>query len=218
MTDLEIEQFWRWFQQHASALASDDDAAVADKLHAALIAIDEAIAVEVATVDNQVREVIISGSGEPAAMQKVKAVVNASPVTHAWRFIALKPPRGFDFKLDYGGTELDASRLHFGSMVSASNPGLLGIMIYCPDRLLRSKRIRDVMWRIVETGLGEEMAQSIAAIRLDPIPLAPTTPCGFISCLTLLRGIDADTAHEDAGLAPRRRDVAQNGRVSCWRE
>jgi hypothetical protein len=83
MTDLEIEQFWRWFQQHASALASDDDAAVADKLHAALIAIDEAIAVEVATVDNQVREVIISGSGEPAAMQKVKAVVNASPVTHA---------------------------------------------------------------------------------------------------------------------------------------
>lgn len=167
MTDHDVEQFWRWFKQQARVLLSDDDMAVADKLHAALAAVDEAIAVEVATVSDQVREVIISGSGEPATMQKVKSIVDVAPIDHSWRFIALKPPKGFDFKLGYGGTEVDASQLHFDPLEAGGHPELLGIMIYCPDSLAKIDGITDVMWHIVETGLGEEAAQSIATIKVE---------------------------------------------------
>ena len=170
MTESDIERFWQWFEQRAATMQSED-AAVVDELHAQLAAIDDSIAVEVAITSAgglPVREVIISGSGQAAAMQKAKAIVAAAPVDRAWRFIALKPPRGFDFTFDYGGTEVDASRLHFDSMKAAGKPELVGIMIYCPNRLLRSKGITDVMWHVVETGLGEEATRSIAMIKVEP--------------------------------------------------
>jgi len=167
VVDSEIERFWHWFQQQARVLLSEDDMVVADKLHAALAAMDETIAVEVATASDQVREVIISGSGNPAAMQKVKSIVSGAPIDHSWRFIALKPPLGFHFKLDYGGTAVDASQLHFDPMEAVDHPELLGIMIYCSDSVAKIDGITDVMWHIVETGLGEEAAQSIAMIKVE---------------------------------------------------
>jgi len=168
--DAETAKFWLWFREKSSALRKKRGDIVADALHAALVDIHPSLRVEVADADKSqtAREVILSGSGDPIAMQRARDIVAAAPSDGAWRFVALKPAKGFDFTYADGEIEIEATCLYFEPLGSSKKPESLGLLVYCADRFAQAAQIVDVMWLIVETGIGEEAAARIATIQVAP--------------------------------------------------
>jgi hypothetical protein len=173
-----VDRFWSWFEENREELARAEPEEIAEELDAALNRVDERLAVEVAK-DATGIEVIISANGDREAFPVVRSLVRSANSSKRWKFVGLKPPRGFDFKLDVEGASIEADKLSFDPLEGVKNPKALGIRLFGLDVESELNNVNSLARLIVETGIGEELAAQIdyidarpASEAVDTLPIA----------------------------------------------
>jgi hypothetical protein len=162
--------FSAWLAKNGSRLLRLPSDEAADEIGDFIVALDSRLGVEVgnskpAQGEAEARELIITAFSNREAFPLVRQIVDSSIATSGWRVVALKPPRGFDFVVTVGDSELQANDLTFiADPVKAhvirlvAEPSALAAV--SPDDAL------EIGWLVVETGLGEELSSRIAALDL----------------------------------------------------
>jgi hypothetical protein len=157
-----MRRFVSWASANISRLEKKSDDEAAEDLYTALSDVDERLGVEVSTADDtQEREVIITAFSVQSLFPLVKRLVDLFPSIPGWKIIALKPPRGFEFKLTVGEHELNAEELEFQPM-----PDINGsVQLLVPSKLFEmlpagEERV-EFAWLILESGIGEELCSNI---------------------------------------------------------
>jgi hypothetical protein len=105
----------------------------------------------------------------------VDRIIERAPKVEGWRFIALKPAKGFDFKIDYDGIPIDPRSLRFLPLKTSDTPQFLGLRIGVPH--LRPKHqasIENAVFSILNTALGERVvALEIQHVEVCRLPRSP---------------------------------------------
>lgn len=174
-TDDKVKKFVNWVQENLTRLRHEPSAYVADQLGEEILRIDAQLGVEVSEDDNDVREVIVTAFSEPKLFSLVHQITRLLSNLPGWRFIALKPPRGFAFKLSAGQHEIDASALGFASIPDIKG----GIRLVAPAQVLETlseQETEELAWLVVETGIGEELTGLLQHIELSSAQVTGKRP------------------------------------------
>src|SRR5436190_4760520 len=110
---LRVKTLCEWFEKNRSRLRREESATVADELAGQLLRIDGRLGVEVGEGLESDREVILTAFSDPDAFSLVHSIVDSLSAQDGWRFVALKPPRGFAFKISLGGNRVEAKAFGF---------------------------------------------------------------------------------------------------------
>jgi hypothetical protein len=179
--------FWAWFLNHKhriEAVGSRNDR-ILDELLAQLHQYNEHLFFEVLT-DAAQKELIITAEGNAKHLNSVRNLIAKAPKVKNWRFIAFKPPLGFDFVHNYEGVEYDPKTLWFLPLTRESKPSDIGIRIGIPnyDEQTHANSMA-ALWVILETGLGElSAAQDIQYMETGLLPPSPESE-GYIELVEL---------------------------------
>jgi hypothetical protein len=166
-TDLNdrIQRFVLWAKGNLQNLLTQASAVAADEIGDAILIVDDRLGVEVANEANGgVREVIFTAFSNPELFPLVRRLCVALSEIPGWQFVALKPPRGFDFALTIAGHRLHAKKLEFAPISDIPN----GIQLIPEsdvfEHLPNAKQAEELAWLIVETGVGEELTARLQHI------------------------------------------------------
>jgi hypothetical protein len=182
MSDTRI--FWEWFATAKPRLENfshQRDDALLDEVQAALQRYSPGLWFEMGGHPDGPMELIISAEGDSDYFDDVRRLVAAAPDTRGWRFIAFKPPQGFEFRTEYEGVVVDPADCWFLPMQSKSNPTALGLRVAVPgftDELESTNRA--AVYIVLDTGLGELVAtEAVHHLEVVPLPASPETD-GYI--------------------------------------
>ncbi len=158
-------EFWKWFGDEERHLRQLDAQELVDVLCSRLSWLKPDLSIEVSIPKEPEHEVevIVSVAGNRARFADVRELVGQAPTLSDWRFLALKPARGFDFTADIGGCQVKANELFFDPL-SAGDSISLGVQLYAPTGLAQHPANEEIAWTILETGIGEEACSFIARV------------------------------------------------------
>ena len=162
-------EFWDWFARNSNRLRSSGPEAAADELEVQIRSLDPRLGVEVSG-DGGERDITVTAGGDPSVFDVARRVANAAPVLIGWRVQALKPPRGFEFRLSAGGLEIDAHELRFDPVRVKGQPDQLAVRVYAGARLGACEGIADAVRLVLEAGIGEELSARIKHVEVAPAP------------------------------------------------
>lgn len=154
-------EFWDWFSANEYRFRRPDDRrdAVLAEIGRSLARFDARLGFELSGSDRGARsEFILTAGGDPSLFGVVKQLVAMAPDLEHWLVCALMPPRGFRFVMEADGDRISPSDLHFEPMLRSDEPDALGLMIFVPPSLAARADILSLLRRIIEIGLGEEIA------------------------------------------------------------
>ena len=183
-----IAAFWQWFRENKSNL--DSLAETSDPLWDVTLerlkAIAQGLWFELSNLGVTPREFIITVEGQTDLFDLVEEIVEEAPADPNWKFVALKPPMGFDFKTTYEGIELDPKALWFLPLENSADPLALGLRIGVPDyKLDKQRSIHNAVLVILDTALGERVAASkIQHVEVRRLPQSPEAN-GYIALTEL---------------------------------
>ncbi len=188
-----IDDFWRWFQAHRA----DFDALIYpetpfwDVALERLQRLDERLWFELSEPDGDSREFIVTAEGHQEVFPLADAIVARAPDLPGWRFIALKPPMGFDFQTNYEGVEFDPRDMWFLPLNSRSRPENLGLRIGVPNYAdAEHGHVENAVLVILDTAIGERSAAlDIHHLEVAPLPESPESE-GYIELPELPRFIE----------------------------
>lgn len=160
------KQLWNWFTKHENDLKHCEPQLAAESLSEILAQVDTRLGVEVSD-ERKKRSLTITAGGDPDVFPMAKQLINEAPRTRGWSFHALKPARGFKFTINANGIDLDASELVFEPLTSADLPKKLGIRLFFPSSNREATSDNDMVWQILETGIGEEATCLISHLEVE---------------------------------------------------
>src|SRR5260370_32731398 len=119
-----IQEFWRWFQEHHADFDALTDTAAPfwDVATSQLQLLDKHLRFELSGPNGTARELIITAEGHAQAFPVAEAIVALAPQTPGWQFIALKPPKRFDFTFAYQGIPFEPRSMSYRVLESNSPP------------------------------------------------------------------------------------------------
>jgi hypothetical protein len=172
-----IEQFWSWIREHKAEIDSlvDTSDPLWDMGLSKLQAINEGLWFELSLPNGNERELIITAESRSELFPVVEKIVSCAPKLSGWRFISLKPPRGFAFKTKYEGIPLDPDSMSFLPLERSDIPKMLGLRISVPS-FAESKRtpFTTGVMIILETAVGERaFAMDIQYVEVCSMPDKP---------------------------------------------
>lgn len=161
--------FVQWFLAQAAQLRQMDPDAATQAIQAELLKVEETLACEVSDEgEADARELVISAQGDSRLFEQVEALAPKLKAAEGWTVHALKPPRGFEFKLDADGTVVDARSLYFEPLESPSMPGILGLRLFAPEATVPA--LGQLGWWVLETGIGEKALALIEHLEVAAMP------------------------------------------------
>jgi hypothetical protein len=162
--------FWRWFKDQANEFAVQTDSPrIVDRIYETLCRVDKRLGIEISEPDlSGVREMILSANGFRELFSAAEELVSAAPELVGWRFIALKPPRGFDFVYRQDGQVLSPSEWSFLPLRDDENN--LGLQIFIPGS--ETVLSNAILQTIIETGVGEKEFSDIRYLEYTQSPAA----------------------------------------------
>jgi hypothetical protein len=167
-----IEQFWSWFADNATALAEGDAQADVDTLYDEITKINEGLGVETADIDGGGVELTLTCYADPELMELVEQVYEAAPKTEGWRFVCYKQARGEPFVLHRAGVDIDSTKVIFDPLSSPQDRKALGMRLFVPDEVVDHEEEDDILWDIVISQAGEEVAAAILHVKAAPMDKA----------------------------------------------
>lgn len=173
-----LDDFSRWFRLEAKRLLHLELQVAVAEIEGVLRRLDSHLGVELSDGDDG-REMIVTARSNRDAMAVADAVVSSISKEDGWVIQALKPAMGFEFQIEVGRIVLRASSLHFEPMSSAKRPGELGIRVFVPGELAKHASILETIWLVLETGVGERAASSIAHLSVKGESEAPAGALGI---------------------------------------
>lgn len=167
-----------WAEVSLGRLRHEDSPVVADRLGDEVLRVNSQLGVEVGedVASDCAREVIVTAFSEPRLFPLVHRVAGLLNGIPGWSFVALKPPRGFDFSLALGRCRIEAASLIFSPIAGTGHRLRLGLREGLPGSLPVDEDAEEMAWLIVETGIGEELAGLLEQVELCPGPLLGGRP------------------------------------------
>ena len=157
-TDQEIYDFCKWMRSNERRLFELPSHESVSEIAAQLETIDTGLGAEVLReIVGGRRELIITAFSNPDLFQLVHRIVDGVGPLPQWNVIALKPPRGFAFRITVGSRSISASDLSFIPLLETN----AGFRLIRPHYVKPGKNREELAWLVVETGLGEELAGRI---------------------------------------------------------
>ena len=182
-TEQKLQTFVSWARHNLPKLRHEPSDVVAGLLGDAVLCIDDQLGVEVENDDGDVREVIVTSFSDPTLFDLVRRIVTMLSDLPNWKFIALKPPRGFGFSLTVGEQQIDAKSLQFAPILDIKGGLQLILSSSAFDDLPIGKEAEELAWLIVETGVGEELA-----VQLNHLEFCKSEKIGSQHPITELEG------------------------------
>jgi hypothetical protein len=188
-------KFWDWFSQHEHKyykiehLGEEQKEILLDELIAQLHAYCDKLFFELSGEG----ELIITAGGDKTLFSTVDELVNNAPVFERWKVIALKPPVGEHFQIDYNGIAFNSEEIFFYPLESTKSP-LLGVRLFVKG--YNQEFIKDYHfggWIILDTILGERSTAidighlDIADLPEDPEADSDQYPGGLMPVMDLNR-------------------------------
>lgn len=188
-----IEEFWLWFKAHQSdfdALTDTSNPFWDDAVNH-LKRLDHRLWFEVSQPDSSDREFIITAEGHADVFTLVDAIIARSPRITGWRFVALKPPMGFDFVTTYEDIRFDPRGMWFLPLESVSRPQDFGMRVGVPNfNQSIERQASNAVAVILDTSLGERAAAlDIQHLEVSTLPENPKA-AGYIELYELPRYIE----------------------------
>jgi len=172
-----IQEFWSWFQSHRENFdeLADPNAPFWDTTLSRLQRLHERLRFEVSHRGTEEREFIITVEGHVPAFPLVETIVAQAPQISGWRFIALKPPMGFDFTTTYEGIRFEPLRMWFLPLTSSASVADLGLRIGIPNfNPAIERQTSNAIAVILDSGLGERAAAlDIQYLEVSELPDNP---------------------------------------------
>ena len=159
--DEKVQKFKSWARKNMERLKTATASVAADQISEELLRINEQLGVEVSEEIEENREAIITAFSESSLFSLVKEIVDELSDVPGWRFVALKPPRGFAFTISVGIQKLYAKTLEFSPIRGVDGGIYLVPSREVLDTLLSGDDLEEIAWLIVETGIGEELGGRI---------------------------------------------------------
>jgi len=177
------EKFWTWFIRNELELCdirSSEDP-ILEVLLDRLQQIHAGFFFEI-SINADPHELIISAAGKRELFSTVDEFVAGAPQIPSWKFIALKPPQGFDFVTTYQDVDYDPKTFWFLPMIKGTGNGaLLGLRVGIPNfSPERKANAQFAVLIILDTALGERSAaEDVDYLEVDSLPTIPEKD-GFI--------------------------------------
>jgi hypothetical protein len=188
-----IDEFWQWFTVHQTDFDAlfDTSDPFWDVAVSHLKRLDGRLWFEVSQPDGSDRDFVITAAGHVDAFPLVHTIVACAPCVAGWRFIALKPPMGFDFVTTYEDIRFDPRSMWFLPMESHARPLDFAVRVGVPGFSHAIKRqAENAVLVILDTALGERSAAlDIQHVELSVLPDCPEA-AGFIELYELPRYIE----------------------------
>jgi hypothetical protein len=148
--------------------------------------VDRRLWFEVSEPDGGDREFIITAEGHTDAFPLVDTIVARAPRLAGWRFVALKPPMGFDFVTTYEAIRFDPRSMWFLPLQISSRPHDFGIRVGVPNFSDAIERqASNAVEVILDTALGERAAALyIQHVEVSNLPESPQA-AGYIELYEL---------------------------------
>ncbi|HLT29333.1 MAG TPA: hypothetical protein VK013_04785 [Myxococcaceae bacterium] len=161
------DAFWNWFKDEAHRLRAMELDTLTDTLARALSTHAPGLGVEVspAEAEDQDVEVLFTAHRERMHFSRARDLVAAAPDVPGFRFIALRPAQDFDVVLETEGVELDGTELTFEPLLG---PAGVGLRLFVPEAAAAQPELKDLLWLMLETGLGEEVASGLSHLEVSP--------------------------------------------------
>ena len=151
---------WSWLGAQADALEGMGPEAAAEVFNTELRKLDPRLEVEVADAEGR-RHVVISANGTAELFATVDGLVESAPRMPAWKFIALRPGRGFEFQFEAGG-RIDARALSFDARKTDAG---IALRLLVPNPEFEGWA--DIAPQIIEAGIGERATATLASIEVS---------------------------------------------------
>lgn len=164
---MDTTAFIQWFKQNAEALKQKDAESATNEILVEVQKVDERIAAEVGD-DGELRELVLSAQGDSELFEPLEELSKKLGPAEGWVIHPLKPPRGFEFKLDANGQLVDGRVLYFEPLESPSMPGILGLRVFAPEPMVAP--LTELAWWVIETGIGEKSTALIEHLEVAAMP------------------------------------------------
>lgn len=173
MRPLTVHEFGRWFHLNHARLRNAPCEDAAEEIGEQLLRVDNRLGIEIADSDvGDGREAIVTAFSNAKAFELVYELTREIREALGWKFIALKPPRGFDFKLTVNTRELSAETIMFCPHSTVVNGFQLLVPNDIAQQLENSGDAEEIAWLIVESGIGEAAASRIQHLEFSEIESA----------------------------------------------
>ncbi|MDR3561786.1 MAG: hypothetical protein P4N59_10175 [Negativicutes bacterium] len=173
---MEIDEFWRWFSGNRERFAGiTNDRLFLDLILARLKEIHNGLFFETC-IDSNPKEFIVTASGNTNLFGLVDEIIARAPNLEGWKFVSLKPPRGFQFASNYRGFLFDPRKMWFIPLKKRDDPKFLGLRIGFEGGcdFAEKQIVRDGTLLVLDTGLGERIvATNIQYLEIAQLPTSP---------------------------------------------
>jgi hypothetical protein len=186
---LTVLAFWSWFEKSRARLETytdDEREGVLDEILEELHKYSAGLWFEIGGHPEGPKELIISAEGDSDYFAEVVSLVAQAPKFDGWKFIAFKPPQGFEFTTTYEDLHVDPAKSWFLPLDSASDPKSLGLRVAVADfNESKAKAFTTAVYLVVDAGLGELRAgKYINYVEVVAVPSNPEIE-GFIELTEL---------------------------------
>ena len=171
-----IINFWQWFSSNQDRFASSkNDRLFLDLILTKLREISTGFFFEM-SVDSHPKEFIVSSAGNTKLFSLADEVISHAPRLVDWRFLSLKPPRGFQFTSNFRGFFFDPQKMWFRPVKKRDDPNFLGLHIGYEGGcdFAKKETVRGGTFLVLDSGLGERVAAtSIHYLEVVELPTNP---------------------------------------------
>jgi hypothetical protein len=181
--------FWSWFEKSRARLETYTDEereGVLDEILEELHKYSAGLWFEIGGHPDGPKELIISAEGNSDYFAEVVSLVAQAPKLDGWKFIAFKPPQGFEFTTTYEDVHVDPAKSWFLPLDSASDPKSLGLRVAVANfNENKVKAFTTAVSLALDAGLGELRAgKCVNYIEVVAVPSNPENE-GFMELTDL---------------------------------
>ncbi len=156
--------FWKWFlENHLSYqklenVSEKEMELLLDVLLKRLQKVNPNFYFEIEGNEDETKQLIISSEGEKEFFENIYDMVDCAPQIDGWEFIALRPPKGFDYLVEHNGLELASEDMYFIILENEVDSSLIGLKVGIHD--FDKRRYKDyyqATYMFLEICLGEQV-------------------------------------------------------------